>query len=173
MRNYRAFLAEHAAAGRKLNRSNPGVQIRSCFAMRRRTSLRSRYAMSLRTGSSGQDRAMPLGRPVAARFHRDGRPAIREHVQPRIANSVWTLRLLHRRRHAVTASSGGVTRSAALTVNPAAGAYAAGRSNVTLSVAGLAGTVTSSPSGLNVSSGNTGSACFTNNNRWSSRRVGR
>jgi hypothetical protein len=65
----------------------------------------------------------------------------------------------------VTASSGGVTRSAALTVNPAAGACAAGRSRVTLSVTGLAGTVTSNPSGLNVSSGNTGSACFTNNNR--------
>src|SRR5262245_18499846 len=65
----------------------------------------------------------------------------------------------------VTASSGGVTRSAALTVNPAGGACAAGRSLVTLSVTGLAGTVTSSPSGLNVSSGNTASACFTNNNR--------
>jgi hypothetical protein len=49
--------------------------------------------------------------------------------------------------------------------HPAAGACAAGRSSVTLSVTGRAGTVTSSPSGLNVSSGNTGSACFANNNR--------
>jgi len=65
----------------------------------------------------------------------------------------------------VTASSGGVTRSAALTVNPAAGACAAGRSNVTLGVTGLTGTVTSNPGGLNVSSGSTGSACFTNNDR--------
>jgi hypothetical protein len=65
----------------------------------------------------------------------------------------------------ITASLGGVTRSAALTVNPAAGACAAGKSRVTLNVTGLAGTVTSNPSGLNVSSGNTASACFTNNNR--------
>ena len=65
----------------------------------------------------------------------------------------------------VTASSGGVTRPATLTVNPAASACAAGRSRVTLGVTGLAGTVTSSPSGLNVSSGNTGSACFPNNDR--------
>jgi len=65
----------------------------------------------------------------------------------------------------ITASSAGVTRTAALTVNPAAAGCPAGRSRVTLSVTGLAGNVTSSPSGLNVSSGNTGSACFTNNNR--------
>ncbi len=65
----------------------------------------------------------------------------------------------------LSGSWAGVTKSAALTVNPATSACAAGWSKVTLTVTGLTGTVTSKPSGLNVSSGNTGTGCFTNNNK--------
>jgi len=47
--------------------------------------------------------------------------------------------------------------------NNVCGGCTAGKSKVTLSVTGQNGTVTSNPSGLNVSTGNTGSNCFTNN----------
>ncbi len=47
----------------------------------------------------------------------------------------------------------------------AAPACAAGKSQVTLAVIGRAGTVTSNPTGLSVSTGNTKAACFSNNTR--------